>query len=140
MNSLRSIKRFNSLLATRSLRGACFLRKRHCQFLMLVYAKLPNSRSRRSLIDFVGRHVDPIKSPQKVTVTFFFAPHALAQERHIGTLLNFSCPFVLPPLSHPRNLTQIVPHVHFLFNSLETEAIKGPMRTGIHPVLKIIKT
>ena len=68
---------------------------------MLVYAKLPNSRSRRSLIDFVGRHVDPIKSLRKVTVTFFFAPHALAQERQHGALFLFFVSLRLAALQPP---------------------------------------
>ena len=66
---------------------------------------------------------------------FIFAPHALACLRLHGAFFYFSRPFVLPRSSRPPNLTQIVRCVQLLCNSLETEAIKRPMRTGIHRVL-----
>jgi len=78
---------------------------------------------------------------EKVAVTFFFAPHALAREPIEQKTWKLECPSALPCSIFPQNLTKIVGSVQLLCNSLEIEAIKRPMRTSIHfihyPVLKI---
>ena len=69
---------------------------------------------------------------EKVAVTFFFAPHALAREPIKQKTWKLECPSALPCSIFPQNLTKIVQSVQLLCNSLEIEAIKRPMRTSIH--------
>ena len=80
---------------------------------------------------------------EKVAVTLFFAPHALAREPIEQKTWKLECPSALPCSIFPQNLTKIVQSVQLLCNSLEIEAIKRPMRTSIHfihyPVLIILR-
>ena len=69
---------------------------------------------------------------EKVAVTLFFAPHALAREPIEQKTWKLECPSALPCFIFPQNLTKFVGSVQLLCNSLEIEAIKRPMRTSIH--------
>ena len=82
------------------------------------------------------------RMPSKSNRYFFFcAPRPSARTTPVTPFFYLPYPFVLPRSSRPRNLTQIVQFFHFLFNFLESEVIKGPMRTvSTSPYKNIIPT